>query len=84
VDPERTYEIPVPEGLTAEDVLDRARGEARAAGVALHGDGSGGRFEGMASGSWTVDGRTLRVRVTQKPAMIPWGMVESVVRRLFG
>ena len=80
----RSFEFDVAEGLTPEEVLARARAKARSAGIAIHGDVSGGRFEGAATGTWAVDGRTLRVEVLRKPMLVPWGLVESLLKRLFG
>ena len=80
----RSFEFDVAEGITAADILARARDHARSAGIALHGDGAGGRFEGTATGTWAVDGRTLRVEVLRKPLLVPWALVESLLKRLFG
>jgi hypothetical protein len=80
----KSFAFDVAEGRTPQDILERARTEARGAGIALHGDAQGGRFEGTATGTWAVDGRTLRVEVQRKPTLVPWGLVESLLKRVFG
>lgn len=79
----RTYEFAVAEGLSAEQLLAQARQQARGAGIALTGDAAAGAFKGTAAGTYTVVGRTLKVVVTEKPAFVPWGMVEGALRRVF-
>lgn len=79
----RAFEFAVAEGRSAEDVLAQARSQARQAGIALSGDALSGSFKGTAQGTYAVDGRRLRVEVTQKPGFVPWGIVESTLRRLF-
>lgn len=80
----RSFEFAVAEGLTADDVLAKAREQARQAGIALTGDAARGSFRGAASGTYTVDGRRLRVEVTDKPRFVPWSLVESALTKLFG
>lgn len=79
----RSFDFPVADGLTPDDVLARAREQARKAGIALVGDGTQGSFRGAASGSYRVEGRRLCVEVTEKPRFVPWSMVESTLQKLF-
>jgi hypothetical protein len=79
----RSFEFAMAEGRTTADVLEQARAEARKAGIALAGDESSGSFKGTATGTYAVEGRRLRVEVTQKPGFVPWKLVESALRRLF-
>ena len=81
----KTFEIPVAEGASTEEILGRARDAARGAGIALTGDDTAGRFEGTATGSYAVDleKRLIHVEVTDKPSFVPWGMVESALRKVF-
>jgi hypothetical protein len=81
----KTFEIAVAEDVSTEDILARARDTARGAGIALTGDQDAGRFEGTATGNYTVDAeaRMIRVEVTDKPGFVPWGMVESALRKVF-
>lgn len=80
----RSFEFSVAEGRSADDVLAKAREQARGAGIALLGDSTSGTFRGAASGTYAVEGRRLRVEVTDKPRFVPWMMVESTLARLFG
>jgi hypothetical protein len=80
----RVYEFQVAAGRTAEDLMAQAKGKARDVGIAIAGDATGGRFEGTAEGRYVVDGRVLRVEVDRKPAYVPWRIVESGLRRMFG
>lgn len=81
----KTFEIPVADGASTEEIVGRARDAARGAGIALTGDESAGRFEGTATGTYRVDleSRTIHVEVTDKPSFVPWGMVESGLRKVF-
>ncbi|MDA1195255.1 MAG: hypothetical protein O2894_08725 [Planctomycetota bacterium] len=82
----KTFEIPVAEGRSTEEILASARDAARGAGIALSGDETAGRFEGTATGNYTVDepARIIRVEVTAKPGFVPWGLVEGALRKVFG
>lgn len=81
----KTFEIPVADDASTEEILGRAKDAARGAGIALTGDDSAGRFEGTATGSYSVDleTRTIHVEVTDKPGFVPWSMVESALRKVF-
>ena len=81
----KSFEIPVADGASTEEILGRAKDAARGAGIALTGDDSAGRFEGTATGSYSVDlaNRTIHVEVTDKPGCVPWSMVESALRKVF-
>ncbi|MDF1701936.1 MAG: hypothetical protein P1V36_12325 [Planctomycetota bacterium] len=81
----KTFEIPVADDASTEAILGRARDAARGAGIALTGDDASGRFEGTATGSYTVDleARIIRVEVTDKPGFVPWGMIETALRKVF-
>lgn len=80
---EKTFEVEVPEGESAEALLKRAQDAARAAGIALVGDARGGSFRGTAEGSYVVSGRLIRVTVTRKPGFVPWGVIEGSLRKVF-
>lgn len=79
----RSFEFAVAEGRTPADILAQARTEAKKAGIAMAGDATSGSFKGTATGTYAVEGRRLRVEVTQKPGFVPWKLVESALRRLF-
>ncbi|MHC5011109.1 MAG: hypothetical protein ACYTG6_09190 [Planctomycetota bacterium] len=80
----KVFEFDVPEGRTADDVMAEAKDKAREVGIAIVGDGTSGRFEGTATGSYRTEGRTLRVEVESKPAFVPWRIIESGLNKLFG
>jgi hypothetical protein len=79
----RTFEFEVAEGASGAALMEQARSRARQAGIAISGDESGGSFKGTATGSYVIDGRTVRVQVDSKPAFVPWAMIESGLRRMF-
>jgi len=81
----KTFEISVADGAEAADIMDRARDAARGAGIAISGNDESGNFKGTADGSYEVDveNRTIRVEVTNKPGFVPWGLVESALRKVF-
>jgi hypothetical protein len=80
----RIFEFVVAAGRTAEDVMAQARAKAREVGIAIRGDGTSGNFQGTADGRYTVEGNVLRVEVERKPAFVPWKMIESGLKKLFG
>ena len=43
--------------------------------VIVSGDVRRGKFSGMFDGHYTVDGRTVSVRIEKKPIFVPWSMV---------
>ena len=81
----KTFEITVDEGIEAADIMARAREAARGAGIVISGDDATGQFKGTAEGTYSVnvESRLIRVDVTSKPAFVPWGMVESALRKVF-
>ena len=81
----KTFEIEVEEGVDAAAIVSRAHDTARSAGIVISGDNDGGTFRGTADGTYTIDvqSRTIRVEVTNKPGFVPWGMVESALRKVF-
>ena len=62
---------------------------ARAAGIKKHGvdfkgDTTSGSFSGKGvKGTYSIQDRAVTVTITDKPAHIPWGLVESLVRGFF-
>lgn len=81
----KTFEIEVDEGVDAAAIISRAQETARGAGIVISGDNDGGTFRGTAQGSYAVDvaARMIRIEVTSKPGFVPWGMVESALRKVF-
>ena len=79
----QTYTIPIPDGIDTEKLLEKARTEGRAKGVAFSGDATKGQFKGPADGSYVVEGKNLVVTVDKKPGFVPWGIIEKLLRGLF-
>ncbi len=78
-----TYTFAIPEGRTADELLERARTEGRSRGIAFSGDATAGQFRGTAEGTYRVEGGRISVVVEKKPAFVPWGVVENALKRLF-
>lgn len=79
----KSFEFPIAADTDAAAVLEKARTEARRSGIVIEGDDANGRFRGTAEGSYAVEGATLRVEVSNKPAFVPWALVESALRKVF-
>jgi hypothetical protein len=81
----KTFEIPVAEGVDPAAVLSRAQDVARGAGIVIAGDDAAGTFRGTADGTYAVDvaTRLIRIEVTNKPGFVPWGIIESALRKAF-
>lgn len=79
----RSFQFPLPQEADLAVLLRRARLRAREAGIDLQGDASGGRFEGVADGTFRVLNGTLHVQVDQKPVFLPWSLIESQLRKAF-
>lgn len=80
----RTFEFTVPDERSADALMDQARSKARDVGIVIRGDGAGGDFQGAAQGRYVVAGRTVTVEVEKKPAFVPWKLIESGLRKMFG
>src|SRR5215203_1265402 len=66
-------------------LLQRARRTARANGVTLIGNESSGRFtHRMLEGNYRRLGPTVIVTITHKHSLVPWSVLESRLRGLFG
>ncbi len=80
---DRTIEIDIPDGTDVRRMLAAARARASGVGVTLSGDAGEGRFDGLAAGSWRVEGSRLVVVVEKKPAFLPWPVVLSKLEEAF-
>jgi hypothetical protein len=80
----QTYTFPIPAGAKAEELVAKAREAGRGKGIALVGDGKKGTFKGTADGSYEVVGGDLVITVDRKPGFVPWGVIESALKGLFG
>ncbi|GAB6048211.1 hypothetical protein JCM19379_20400 [Methyloparacoccus murrellii] len=67
-----------------DEVIARARLAARDNGVRFEGDGQTGRFSGHGiEGSYLILEDTLSVKISKKPFIMPWGIIESTLRNYF-
>ena len=53
---------------------------ARAKGVTLEGDSTQAMFSGLVTGSYSRSGSTVTVTITDKPFIVSWSRVESMLR----
>ena len=79
----KAFEFAIEDDVDREAMIERARTEARSAGIVIQGDTAAGRFTGTAEGTYIINGSTLTVEVTGKPAFVPWPMIESALRKVF-
>ena len=79
----QTYTFPIPAGKSATELLEKAKAEGRSKRIAFTGDEKSGRFQGVAEGSYAVEGGQLTVVVDKKPAFIPWMVIENALKGLF-
>ena len=80
----KTFEISVEGERSPQEILRRAKEAAENVGIVIHGDEAGGSFRGTADGTYAVEGQLVQVEVTNKPALVPWMMVESTLKQVFG
>lgn len=67
-----------------DDVIARARLAARENGVIFEGDGQTGRFAGHGiEGSYLILEDTLSLKISKKPFIMPWSLIEASVRKFF-
>ena len=67
-----------------DEVIARARLAALDNGVRFEGDGQTGRFSGHGiEGSYLILEDTLSVKISKKPFIMPWGIIESTLRNYF-
>ena len=80
----QTYTFPVPAGKTTDELLAKAKDLGRGKGIALVGDSKAGSFKGTAEGTYSVAGGAITIEVTKKPGFVPWMMIESALKDVFG
>lgn len=79
----RTFEIQT--NKDPDTFMAEAKEIARENDATLTGDARSGTFSGMGvEGSYEVEGKTVRITITEKPWLLPWALVESTVRGFFG
>ena len=78
----RKYEIHIKQD--PEIVVEKAKTAAQRSGATFEGDGRSGVFSGSGvEGTYVVEGQVLQLTITEKPAGIPWSLVESMVHSFF-
>ena len=79
----------VPFSGTVSDIVSKARGAIGKAGGNFNGDDNTGSFDistmaGDVRGTYTVNGNTLEVNITDKPMFLPCDMIESQLKQYLG
>jgi hypothetical protein len=78
----RTFSVDFTEDPT--DLVARAEEAARRFGADFEGDTTSGSFSGKGfAGTYQISDRVATVTITEKPFLVPWGVVESQVRGFF-
>jgi hypothetical protein len=80
----QTDTFAVPAGKTADELLAKAKDLGRGKGIALVGDSKAGTFKGTAEGTYAVEDGAITIEVTKKPGFVPWMMIESALKDVFG
>ena len=65
-------------------MVSEARRVAKQNDATLRGDTNSGSFSGKGvKGRYTLEGKTVKVTITEKPSLASWSTVESKVRDFF-
>jgi uncharacterized protein (DUF697 family) len=65
-------------------VLAHAKKAATEHGATLEGDASSGQFSGFGvAGEYQIEGQTVIITVSRKPAILPWPILEARLRSFF-
>ena len=63
-----------------EEKFGQVQQLARDKGVTLSGDSTRARFSGLVTGSYSRSGSTVTVTITDKPFIVSWPKIESMLR----
>jgi|HubBroStandDraft_5_1064220.scaffolds.fasta_scaffold1111061_2 hypothetical protein len=66
-----------------EDVLKKVKSAAASKGVKFDGDEKSGKFSGDAEGTYTVDGQTINITITDKPFYASDSQVSDAIKKFF-
>ena len=78
----RTFSVSFTEDPSA--LVARAEKSAIKYGADFKGDATSGSFSGKGvKGTYSIQDRVVTVTITDKPFLIPWGLVETQVRGFF-
>jgi hypothetical protein len=65
-------------------VIDAARVQAKKHDFDFQGDDKEGEFAGMGiKGLYTIDGKEMTITIAKKPMILPWGVIESSIKKFF-
>jgi LDH2 family malate/lactate/ureidoglycolate dehydrogenase len=67
-----------------DEIVTKAIEAAREHGVEMTGDSQTGHFTGLGiEGSYLISEEILAVKITKKPMIMPWSMIEASLRNYF-
>jgi hypothetical protein len=66
-----------------EDVLKKVKATAAQKSVKFEGDEKRGKFSGDAEGTYTVDGQTITITITDKPWYAKDSQVSDAIKNFF-
>jgi hypothetical protein len=76
--------IRVPVTHEPEALFVKAKAAAGENGIIFTGDAYAGTFDGMGlSGRYVLENQELALTVESKPMIMPWGLIESTVKKFF-
>jgi hypothetical protein len=69
---------------SAEELVAKAKEAARDKGIHFVGNEEKGQFAGNGiEGHYRISGDTLSIRISKKPFIVPWNLIETAVRSYF-
>jgi len=69
---------------SAGEIVAKAKEAARDKGIHFVGDEEKGRFSGSGiEGHYQISGGMLSIRISKKPFIVPWNLIETAVRNYF-
>ena len=67
-----------------ERFLEKAKKASAKDGISFTGDASMGTFAVLGvKGNYKIENKTALINITEKPFLIPWGVVEVMMRDFF-
>lgn len=81
---EKSYEVELPDGISAAEGLSYVRRKGAEVGIRLKGNADEGTFDGMAEGRYAVSGAQVVLTIEKKPGFVPWSMVRGGLVKVFG
>jgi len=81
---EKSYEVGLPDGVSAAEGLAYVRRKGAEVGIRIQGGADAGTFDGMAEGRYAVSDGQLVLTIEKKPGFVPWSLVRGGLARVFG